>query len=317
MTEKVILAVDSGATKTTLAICSQHGDCYFKKTSTGSNYQTIGKDNVQQVLSELLHDAYESTKLSTINVAAFAMAGIDTQDDLSIVEQLITSCLEQSKFLVKKCIVENDVHATLLGLVGVNQRGALIISGTGAICYAVGSNDELVRTGGWGHRAGDEGSGYWLGQQIVKALFRIEDGRNEKPSILKQLVYEKLNIQNAEQLMTWLYHPDYTNAQLASISSVLPEAIVAGDEQAIDIAQQAALELSILASSTLKKVGAADDDYPLYLNGGVFQHHPMILSLFQQYINKQYPRISLTLCKAKPIDYIIMRALHEIKDNEH
>ncbi|RUL47801.1 N-acetylglucosamine kinase [Lysinibacillus antri] len=317
MTEKVILAVDGGATKTTLAICSQHGDCYFKKTSTGSNYQTIGKDKVQQVISALLHDAYESTKLKNINVAAFAMAGIDTHNDQLIVEQLITSCLEQSAFSVKKCIAENDVHATLLGLVGVSQRGALIISGTGALSYAVGSNGELVRTGGWGHRAGDEGSGYWIGQQIVKSLFRIEDGRNEKLSILKQFVYDKLNIQNAEQLMTWLYRPEYTNAQLASISSVLPKAVAAGDEQAIAIAQQAALELSILASSTLKKVGTASDDYPVYLNGGVFQHHPMILNLFQQYINEQYPRISFTLCKKEPIEYIIMRALHEIKGSKH
>ncbi|MFP3802897.1 hypothetical protein, partial [Paraburkholderia sp. SIMBA_027] len=85
---------------------------------------------------------------------------------------------------------------------------------------------------------------YWIGKEIVNYLFRLEDGRNQTPTILRELVFEKLMITNAEQLMTWLYDSNYTNAKLASISSVLPRAVELDDEVALTISQHAANELT-------------------------------------------------------------------------
>ncbi len=310
MTRKFILAIDGGATKTTLSIHSQHGECLFKKTSTGSNVQTIGAQNVHNVLSQLLIAAYESTNIETINVAAFAMAGIDSTADLKLVRDVIEVCCQNVPFKMEKIIIENDVHATLLGLVNQNNPGALIISGTGSICMATNGEDNVVRIGGWGHRAGDEGSGYWIGREILNTVFKMEDGRLGTSTVLKELLYKRLQIETIEQLMTWLYRPDYTNAQIASISSILKEAVVLGDEQAIAIARQAAKELFFLVKAALKKINY-DDVHPfiLYVNGGVLQHNPIILNLMQQYINQTFPNITFVLCDKEPIDYIVKRAL--------
>ena len=43
---------------------------------------------------------------------------------------------------------------------------SLLISGTGAICYSF-VDGNIFRSGGWGHRIGDEGSGYWIGKSTV------------------------------------------------------------------------------------------------------------------------------------------------------
>lgn len=311
MKESIILAVDGGATKTTLTIRSEKGENFFEQTTTGSNYQTIGENGAIQVLSELLSKAYHSTNLKQIHLAAFAIAGMDTELDFKIINRIIQHSIEKSSFNVANMIVENDVHATLLGLVG-NHPGALLISGTGSIAFATNGNGKIVRTGGWGHRASDEGSGYWIGQKILNTLFRIEDGLLAGPTILQHLVFEKLQITTMEELMAWLYHPHYTNAQTASISSILPKAVSLGDEHPITIAQNAAYELYLLAKATLCKIHYENETFPFYLNGGVLKHHPMILKRFKQLIYQSFPSISIELCTEEPIEYVVKRALHYV-----
>lgn len=309
MRERYILAVDGGATKTSLIIRSRSGKTIFEKTSTSSNYQAIGEEKVEKILSSLLFDAYESTKIEEIDVAVFAIAGIDTKHDVQVVSTIVQNACNHCPINMKKIIVENDVEATLIGLTK-GKAGALIISGTGALSFATDGNI-TVRTGGWGHRAGDEGSGYWIGQQILRAIFQYEDGRKPKPTILKDLVYNKLNISNVEQLMNWLYQPSYTNAQVASICSVLHEAITNGDDVAIEIARLASEELANLAVTTVRKVITNENEpFTIYVNGGVFKNNIVIFNMFKQLCLEKMPTLTFVLCDKQPIDYIFERAFY-------
>lgn len=309
MTKRYILAVDGGATKTALAIRCESGQSYFEKISTSSNYQAIGEEKVENVLTSLLLEAYESTKIKEIEIAVFAIAGIDTKQDLHIVSKIVQKVCSHSPFHFNKIIVENDVEATLKGLTKGNC-GALIISGTGAVSFATDGNI-TVRTGGWGHRAGDEGSGYWIGQQILRTIFQYEDGRLQKPTLLKELVYKKLNISTVEDLMNWLYQPTYTNAQVANVSSVLQEAIHKGDDVAIKIARLAAAELANLAITTVRKVRKdLEEPFTIFVNGGVLKNNFVIFNMFKQFCLEKLPNITFELCKQQPIDYIVQRAYY-------
>lgn len=306
-----IIAVDGGATKTTLSLRDLEGNIYFEHTSTGSNYQTIGEEKAKNVLTKLLQDAYHHTKLQRVVVAAFAMSGIDTKYDLEIVKRIIHQSINQSAFHIQKCLIENDVEMTLRGLTG-GKSGALVLSGTGSVAFATDGRGKFERVGGFGHRAGDEGSGYWIGRQILQTIFQCEDGRNEKPTILKDLVFELLQILSIEELIQWLYHPSYTNAQIASLAQVLPKAISLGDNYAIQIARNAAYELSNMTVTVLKKIDLTDKP-TVYLNGGVFKNQSIILNLYQQFTVRKVQNISFHLCKQNPIDYIAKRAISSLK----
>ncbi len=310
--ERIIMAVDGGATKTSLVIYSINGQKLFEKTTFGSNYHTIGAEKFEKVITDLLLDAFQATPYTNIEVAAFAMAGIDTAHDLSIVKVLIENCFNQVPFDIHTIIVENDVLSTLKGITG-GGPGALVLSGTGSIAYAMNGQGKIVRAGGWGHRAADEGSGYWIGQQIIRAVVRVEDGRSTNATKLKKFLYEKLEISQLEELLYWLYHPEYTNAQLASISSILSEAVELGDEIAINIANEAAYELYYLAKTVLEKINYLNEPYTIYLNGGILQNHSVIRNLFVKNMLKVYPKLSFKLCDEQPIQYIVNRAFSELK----
>ncbi|RHW32785.1 hypothetical protein D1B33_16600 [Lysinibacillus yapensis] len=307
MEESIILAVDGGATKTTLTVRTSSGKCLFEKTARGSNYQTIGETEAVTVLGQLLCDAYISAKVERIHVAVFAIAGIDTKADLEAVTHIVKQSLKRAPFIIEELLIENDGHSTLLGLVE-GKPGALLIAGTGSIAFATDGNGKVVRSGGWGHRASDQGSGYWIGRQILQAVFKSEDGVLP-PTLLKQLAFQQLNIYSIDELVAWLYQPHYTNALTASLSPVLNEAIMLGDEQALVIAQQATQELSLLVKSSLSKIEYGVAPFPLYLNGGILQHNSFILERLQELLRNAYPKISFNLCSERPIEYIAKRAL--------
>lgn len=308
----IILAVDGGATKTALTIRTVDGQELFSATSTGSNYQAIGSERVHRTFDQLLIQASEVLAEKTITIAVFAIAGIDTEQDARIVREIVEASVANSPFIIKKLIVENDVEATLLGIAN-KQPTTLLISGTGAICFSF-NGKEIVRTGGWGHRVGDEGSGYWLGQQVAKAIFRAADGREEQ-TILTDLVLNGHNIETIDALVNWLYNADYTNARLASFGSYIQKAVELGDKMAIKIAEEAANELALLATATLKKAGYNIGAHPFFINGGVLKNNPAIYEHFVKKVHDIFPDLTFTLCKEQPIEYIVNRALAHTMEN--
>jgi len=303
-----LLIIDGGATKTACALVhAESGEIKYTKSTSGSNYQAIGATSATEILQALLANVQaflQQQDDSIIAVATFAMAGIDSPKDHEAASAIIHNAVSAIQLKIETLIIENDAQATLLG-VTAGQAGALLIAGTGAIAYAF-DGTQIVRSGGWGHRAGDEGSGYWLGQEVIRAIFRMEDGRGES-TILKNAVYDYLRIQDVTELATWLFRPSYTNAQLAKMGAFLAEAVTKKDSCAIQISMRAAHELVSLACAVLKKIDYQDEAFSLYCNGGAIKHNPLIFKTFSQEMKSRYPQIEVSLCQHQPIHYLMER----------
>ena len=305
---KWLLIVDGGATKTACAVVhAESGEIKYSNSTKGSNYQAIGTESATAVLQSLLANVYDflqKQEESKIAVATFALSGIDSPKDHEIVSAIVHQVISSILLQVDTLIIENDAQATLLGVTS-GQAGALLIAGTGAIAYAF-NGTQIVRSGGWGHRAGDEGSGYWLGQEVIRAIFHMEDGRGES-TILKNAVYDYLRIQDVTELATWLFRPSYTNAQLAKMGAFLAEAVAKKDSCAIQISMRAAHELVSLACAVLKKIDYQGEAFSLYCNGGAIKHNPLIFKTFSQEMQSRYPQIEVSLCQHQPIHYLMER----------
>ncbi len=61
-----------------------------------------------------------------------------------------------------------DAHAAALGALG-GQPGVLVLSGTGSIVVGHDGRGRWERAGGFGPLLGDEGSGFWLGREWLRA----------------------------------------------------------------------------------------------------------------------------------------------------
>ena len=61
------------------------------------------------------------------------------------------------------------------------RPGVGAISGTGSNVFGVGADGRAWRAGGWGHLLGDEGSGYWLGIESIRAALRDREAPGPRP----------------------------------------------------------------------------------------------------------------------------------------
>jgi N-acetylglucosamine kinase-like BadF-type ATPase len=76
--------------------------------------------------------------------------------------------------VARRVVVISDAEAAFLGAVG-DQAGILILAGTGSIVLGRDGDGRWARAGGLGPLIGDEGSGFWIGREWLRATARPGD----------------------------------------------------------------------------------------------------------------------------------------------
>ncbi|MCK9905219.1 hypothetical protein MXD63_35165, partial [Frankia sp. Cpl3] len=232
-----LLAVDGGGTKCQVVFADRQRNIRGSGRAGACNYQGSGTKSAALELTKGINAAVLELKQALgasqaeeieVECAVFGMAGLDTEHDRSIIFAMVQQVLQQLKIRVKQLLVENDGLAVLLGATN-GEPGVLVIAGTGSIAYGINHAGISARAGGWGHRVGDEGSGYWLGKQAITAILQAADGRG-KPTSLHKWILPHLGLQHPEELFNWSYGPCYSVEKVGELSRFVSLAAADGDE---------------------------------------------------------------------------------------
>ena len=98
-----------------------------------------------------------------------------------------------------------------------NKDGNLFIAGTGSslLCR---KNGQFIQKGGWGHILGDEGSGYWIGKQILKTYINFLDYNESPMDFLDLLPIIQQFFPNRQSIINTVYNSPKTEvAKLATL----------------------------------------------------------------------------------------------------
>jgi N-acetylglucosamine kinase-like BadF-type ATPase len=310
-----LLSVDGGGTKTLAVLVNEDGTILGKGKAGASNYQVVGAEAAKEALVEAILAAFlDAGGLMAVEKAVFALAGIDTAKDEKAVAGVVQHAVNELSIEIGSLVVENDCLSALLGATQ-NKAGILLIAGTGSIVYAHDGNKRIVRSGGWGHRVGDEGSGYWIGKQAIQSVLKMQDGRGEE-TILSRRVLDKFSFDKIEDLYNWTYSDSYSVDDVGALAAVVDEAYQLGDAVSIRILDHAVNELILLLKTAIVKVGIEQDDFELILQGGVFHHNAYIKDQVSERIQQIAPNVKIITSIEEPICYIIKRGLNYCSSQE-
>lgn len=302
---KVILAIDGGGTKTEATLRTLDGTILYQAKSSGSNYSVVGLQQVEKVLLSILTEMSDVYPEMRVDIAIFALAGIDSSEDERKVRLVVEKVCRSSHLAVGKLMIENDAESVMRGVLK-NKPGVLLLSGTGSIAYGQDREGRVIRAGGWGHLAGDEGSGYWIGTEVIRAVFKSVDGRGPA-TILKSAVFNKLGLQSVRDLETWLYREPYAVDQIAQLTKVLEVCSREGDREALRITEEAADELAQLIGSVVRRCELETERCPVFVGGGVVTNSTVLFTAIAKRVTKEFPLYELTLLKKSPIEYVVVR----------
>lgn len=264
--KKIVIGVDGGGTKTSGILMEEGGRVLAETSVGGSNPHS----NPEQKVREALHTLVESlvrdgqVALEQVDGICMGMAGADRPADRGFIERLMREKIGATM----KLIIVNDAIVAMVAVLK-NLHGILVIAGTGSICF--GFNDEKkesTRAGGWGHLLADEGSGYIIGLNALKAIMHAFDKRAPETSLTERILAE-LKLNAPPDLIGWTYMGGNGKTEVAALSRFVHEEADKGDKVANAILDAQAKELMDIITAVYRRLFSdTKGEVPLALWGG-------------------------------------------------
>jgi glucosamine kinase len=237
-----VLGLDGGGTKTILALANKNGDVLGPFIGAGVN--PFDQPNWKKELEALLQQC--PIKRDEIAFSSFGLPGYGESVAINAQQLEVVK-----NFAGTNSVALNDVAVAFAGALA-GKPGVLILAGTGSMAWA-GDGTTEIRVGGFGDGFGDEGSGYWIGQQTLQKLSWTLDGRLDD-NRYRDTMLEAIGASDAEGLISWFYGLEHQRSRVAALAKNLDQLADADNLTAIDILLEAANLLAAHGKTAWRKL---------------------------------------------------------------
>ena len=304
-----MIGIDGGGTKTHLLCVDMEGTILAEVYGGSSNLCSNSEEMVRQHLEILISDM----KLLLNEEVEFISICLGTAG--LIADRAYERLTEMLQELLGNIAVQivGDMETALVANMD-DEAGVLVISGTGAIAYGIDLNQKTYRSGGWGHLVGDEGSAYWIAAQGLRMALKSFDGRG-KMTDLYAAFKSYLDCENHSDLVSTIYHPTFNKSQMADLARVVGEVAEGGDQTAIQILQEAGIELAHLGASVIRKLTLDDlDQFKVITAGSVLLNNEFVQDSFRKTLLGVYPQSKVIPIQKSAAHGAIKLALNAISN---
>lgn len=178
--DTLFLGVDGGGTRCRARLCNARGEVLGEGLAGPANIRFGVAESFAAVLEAAL-PCFEQAGLSLDHLnrttACLGLAGAT--------EPVYLAAARSFQHPFRTIIITADAHAACVGAHGTDD-GGIIIVGTGSIGWAQRGGQQH-RVGGWGFPVSDEGSGAWLGCEVLRRVLWSYDGRMEWSPLLRAI----------------------------------------------------------------------------------------------------------------------------------
>jgi N-acetylglucosamine kinase-like BadF-type ATPase len=274
-----IACIDAGQTKTDICLFNDEHEIICKQ-----QYNPIihpakpgGLDSYRAIITELcklLKSINFKEKLSI----CVSLSGYHGENE--IIPSLIKEILEENEIVPLHLNIVPDYVGNWFSATN-GDPGIIIISGGGTVVYGQNHDGISYRLGGWGHILGDEGSGYWIGLEALKASLKINAGLINPKSKLELSIKNFLNYSDEFELISWVNSGELSDKKIAQLVPIVNNLAEQGDQVSLEILDRAVEHLFNDLLVAIRNLG----NLPVYLCGGVFNSKIISDNLKKRLIN--------------------------------
>ena len=249
------LGIDGGGSKTSFLLVDEYYDEICHIQSGPSNHLSVGAESARDAITQGVSHLSERP-----DIVCAGFAGAGRPDSVAFYREVIQSLIPDAQI-----IIESDAFIASIGAIGIDP-GVLLIAGTGSIVIGREKDRTMFRVGGWGPHFGDEGSGFWIGREAVRAALRAID--LQTPTEFTERVTTSLGFKSVSEIVgAWAGG----SVGVPEIAGLFPEVVgMYPAEPAKKILTQAASHLRALVEIASKRTGV--EDCRKSLSGSVASH---------------------------------------------
>jgi glucosamine kinase len=287
---RFLLGIDGGATKTLAAVLDVERGALHLGRGGPSNQDAVGVAAAGRALFDAADEALAGAGIADAQLdgAVLAVAGTDTDAVIAYVRA------ERSE----EWIVVGDVVGAWATATGA-RPGVGAISGTGSNVFGVGGDGRAWRAGGWGHLLGDEGSGYWLGVQSIKAALRDRE-RSGPETALSEAAIEFFAVPSVEALAARVYSKPLTKGEIAAFAIETALHAEQGDAVARELYERGARELASQIAAVIERTGL-QGEFPVGLIGSAYKAGAVFVDPLARAIHALAPRARVSVVEMAPV----------------
>lgn len=279
-----VAGIDGGGTKTAVALTALDGTLLDEFNAGAINLNGESAANVQGNLRKIIDEIrLRCGSLDNCRGICIGAAGISNPKAREELEVSV-----RSSGYAGRLIIIGDDRTALYGAMG-KMCGIILIAGTGSICFGRNASGDEHRTGGFGHLIDDAGSGYAIGREILSAVVRAFDGRNEATA-LTGMVFEQLRISTIPGLIRFVYDSSTNKRDIAKLAPNLTSACALGDPAAMRIAERCGADLMEMVRPVADRLGLAEGE--IATAGSIMLRDPYVRNAFLSRLNAEYPGMS-------------------------
>ena len=277
MADKYLMGIDGGGSNLRVVITTS--DLAQISSSHGStvNPSIIGFELAQDLIRSKMQEALANANLTTdqISGVGIGIAGADVNHASEWLETTIQHVIPNASLALS-----SDYEIALTGAIG-ECNGVLILAGTGSVAYGVKADGQAILLGGWGYLLGDEGSGYWLGIEAIKACIHDIEKRGQSTS-LTDAILRSPQLNKRTDLLNWIYSETRT-AEIAQFATVVLDHATQGDAIALDIVQRGAKHLAGMVNAVFKHLDTTS--LPIAFAGSLLTHENPLSTKLCEYLD--------------------------------
>ena len=255
---RYLIGIDGGGSHTEGILCSADGKVCKSLRVGPSSVGTDRKESEKNIVSLISLLIEELGDNDTVECLCAGISGCGNVQNRMHYYKL----LEKNFPNIKKIEVENDIGLLAYSL-GVRKNVVITICGTGCVAVAL-ADDGVSRVDGYGHLIGDDGGGYSIGRDTLRAILRQSDGRGGE-TLLTKLFFERDGKSALESL------PEINREGKQRIASYAPlafEAAKAGDKIATDILEKAVFALCNTVRAASRHISVSP--VPIIMGGSIW-----------------------------------------------
>lgn len=256
-----VMGIDGGGSTVRVVIVNSALTIIGQSQGAGANPNIIGQDAAARTIQRAITEALTDAGLSPGQVMGVGIGVAGAAQHQPWLRRVVVEAMPYAQIAMS-----TDYEIALVGAHG-RRRGVLVLAGTGSLAYGVNSAGHSALVGGWGYLLGDEGGGYWLGMQGLRAAVRMADKRGPETS-LAPAILDALHLSQPREITHWLYEAGSSRVQeVGAFAPLVLEHAEKGDRIAGEIVTTAAQELALAVRAVFYQL--KEEQLPLAFTGGL------------------------------------------------
>jgi len=296
----LFLAIDAGGTKTRCLLADESQ--VLGRATTGSvKLMRVGEAEASARLQAMLTEVSLAAgfALSEVTQTCIGIAGLTIEAVRQWAER------EIGKSVGGSLLLAGDEEIALDGAFR-GGPGILIIAGTGSNVLGRAADGAMYQAGGWGPALGDEGSGFWIGQEALRAGFWAKD-RGIQTNLLTEIgeFWGAKSLGEIVEMANARPGPDFP-----ALTPVVVRCAEAGDELAAAVLERAGVELAeqvSLVALKMQETGRQGKIEAAY-TGSVLEHISLVRSAMVKALKTSSPSVKVVEGAVDSLEGALWRA---------